>query len=195
MQDPRLAKECVDAQGRPNPSGVNNLVMGRPTGVNGAVLFGHFTDGDPVPVMAAEAVWHLIAQLYFGPSGQCTPRRIAGRRDGRLPPSPCAHAAHRRTCSAPAAPRATSTRSPPPTKAAPTCPPATGKSPGQGQRELGPGRTYHRVARPDARHGPRPLPRDRLTAPTLAARQGAPHPTVFGKRGTSPTKEALHAAA
>ncbi|REE61423.1 CRISPR-associated Cse1 family protein [Streptomyces sp. 3212.3] len=82
LQDPRLAKECVDGQGRPNTSGVNKLVMGRPTGDNGAVLFGHFTDGDPVPVLAAEATWHLIAQLYFGPSGQCTPRKITQTRPG-----------------------------------------------------------------------------------------------------------------
>ncbi|EMF30788.1 CRISPR-associated Cse1 family protein [Streptomyces gancidicus BKS 13-15] len=82
LQDPRLAAECVDAKGAPNPSGVNKLVMGRPTGVNGAVLFGHFTDTAPVPVPAAEAAWHLIAQLYYGPSGQCTPRRITGERAG-----------------------------------------------------------------------------------------------------------------
>lgn len=82
LQDPRLRTECVDAAGRPNSSGVNKLVFGRPTGVNGAVLFGHFTDGDPVPVPTAEAVWHLIAQLYYGPSGQCTPRRITEYRTG-----------------------------------------------------------------------------------------------------------------
>ncbi|WP_406379795.1 type I-E CRISPR-associated protein Cse1/CasA [Streptomyces sp. NBC_01618] len=82
LQDPRLLADCVDGQGQPNTSGVNKLVMGRPTGVNGAVLFGHFTDGDPVPVPAAEAAWHLIAQLYFGPSGQCTPRRITQTRAG-----------------------------------------------------------------------------------------------------------------
>lgn len=82
LQDPRLRTECVDAKGAPNPSGVNKLVMGRPTGINGAVLFGHFTDTAPVPVPAAEAVWHLIAQLYFGPSGQCTPRRITEERTG-----------------------------------------------------------------------------------------------------------------
>ncbi|MFF4985442.1 type I-E CRISPR-associated protein Cse1/CasA [Streptomyces sp. NPDC001046] len=82
LQDPRLAAECVDAKGAPNPSGVNKLVMGRPTGVNGAVLFGHFTDTAPVPVPAAEAAWHLIAQLYYGPSGQCTPRRITDERTG-----------------------------------------------------------------------------------------------------------------
>lgn len=82
LQDPRLRTECVDTKGAPNPSGVNKLVMGRPTGVNGAVLFGHFTDTAPVPVPAAEAAWHLIAQLYYGPSGQCTPRRITGERAG-----------------------------------------------------------------------------------------------------------------
>ena len=82
LQDPRLVAECVDAQGAPNPSGVNKLVFGRPTGVNGAVLFGHFTDGEPVAVPAAEAAWHLIAQLYCGPAGQCTPRRITEVRTG-----------------------------------------------------------------------------------------------------------------
>ncbi|GAA2880715.1 type I-E CRISPR-associated protein Cse1/CasA [Streptomyces mexicanus] len=82
LQDPRLAGQCVDGKGAPNPSGVNKLVFGRPTGVNGAVLFGHFTDTAPVPVPAHEAVWHLIAQLYFGPSGQCTPRRITTMRTG-----------------------------------------------------------------------------------------------------------------
>ncbi|MGJ5898394.1 type I-E CRISPR-associated protein Cse1/CasA [Streptomyces niveiscabiei] len=82
LQDPRLVAECVSAQGVPNPSGVNKLVFGRPTGVNGAVLFGHFTDGDPVAVSAAEAAWHLIAQLYYGPAGQCTPRRISEDRTG-----------------------------------------------------------------------------------------------------------------
>ncbi|WP_435613469.1 type I-E CRISPR-associated protein Cse1/CasA [Streptomyces sp. bgisy159] len=82
LQDPRLRAECVDAKGLPNSSGVNKLVMGRPTGINGAVLFGHFTDTAPVPVPAAEAAWHLIAQLYYGPSGQCTPRRITGERAG-----------------------------------------------------------------------------------------------------------------
>ncbi|MFJ4713563.1 type I-E CRISPR-associated protein Cse1/CasA [Streptomyces sp. NPDC088785] len=82
LQDPRLRVECVDSKGAPNPSGVNKLVMGRPTGVNGAVLFGHFTDTAPVPVPSADAAWHLIAQLYYGPSGQCTPRRITNERTG-----------------------------------------------------------------------------------------------------------------
>ncbi|WP_369185400.1 type I-E CRISPR-associated protein Cse1/CasA [Streptomyces sp. Y1] len=82
LQDPRLRTACVDAAGNPNPSGVNKLVFGRPTGVNGAVLFGHFTDTAPVAVPAREAAWHLIAQLYYGPSGQCTPRRITPDKPG-----------------------------------------------------------------------------------------------------------------
>lgn len=82
LQDPQLRAECVDSAGNRSSSGVNKLVFGRPTGVNGAVLFGHFTDGGPVPVPTAEAVWHLIAQLYYGPAGQCTPRRITEYRPG-----------------------------------------------------------------------------------------------------------------
>lgn len=46
------------------------------------MLFGHFTDDDPLPVPAGEAAWHLIAQLYYGPSGQCTPRRITTVKPG-----------------------------------------------------------------------------------------------------------------
>ncbi|MGM9379957.1 type I-E CRISPR-associated protein Cse1/CasA [Streptomyces antibioticus] len=82
LQDPRLVDECTDAKGARNSSGVNKLILGRPTGINGAVLFGHFTDTAPVPVPAPEAAWHLLAQLYFGPSGQCTPRRITAQRAG-----------------------------------------------------------------------------------------------------------------
>lgn len=82
LQDPRLVRECVDGKGEPNTSGVNKLVLGRPTGLNGAVLFGHFTDAAPMPAPAAEAAFHLIAQLYYGPSGQCTPRKITSNRAG-----------------------------------------------------------------------------------------------------------------
>ncbi|WP_335937025.1 type I-E CRISPR-associated protein Cse1/CasA [Streptomyces sp. PTD5-9] len=88
LQDPRLRTQCVDGKGAPNSSGVNKLVLGRPTGVNGAVLFGHFTDTAPVPVSTVEAAWHLIAQLYYGPSGQCTPRRITDHRTGSSDAAP-----------------------------------------------------------------------------------------------------------
>ncbi|WP_128381288.1 type I-E CRISPR-associated protein Cse1/CasA [Streptomyces cavernae] len=88
LQDPRLAGECRDSKGQPVSSGVNKLVIGRPTGVNGAVLFGHFTDTDPVAVPAAEAAWYLLAQLYNGPGGKCTPRQITREKTGTVEASP-----------------------------------------------------------------------------------------------------------
>ncbi|MET8010443.1 type I-E CRISPR-associated protein Cse1/CasA [Streptomyces sp. NPDC005271] len=75
LQDPRLADES------PSHSGVNKLVMARPAGSN-QVFFGHFTDADQVAIPAAEAALHLIAQLYYGPSGQCTPRTVSDKRFG-----------------------------------------------------------------------------------------------------------------
>lgn len=75
LQDPRLAEQS------PSRSGVNKLVMARPSG-NNLVFLGHFTDDDPVPLPPDEALLHLIAQLYYGPSGQCTPRTVDGERYG-----------------------------------------------------------------------------------------------------------------
>ncbi|WP_234340480.1 type I-E CRISPR-associated protein Cse1/CasA [Streptomyces sp. SCSIO 75703] len=75
LQDPRLAEES------PSRSGVNKLVMARPSG-NNPVFLGHFTDAAPVPLPPEEALLHLIAQLYYGPSGQCTPRTVEGKRYG-----------------------------------------------------------------------------------------------------------------
>ncbi len=75
LQDPRLAEDC------PGTSGVNKLVLSRPAG-NNQVFFGHFTDAEPVALSSAEAALHLIAQLYYGPSGQCTPRTVDGQRFG-----------------------------------------------------------------------------------------------------------------
>ncbi|MBM9507989.1 type I-E CRISPR-associated protein Cse1/CasA [Actinacidiphila acididurans] len=75
MQDPRLRGEC------PSSSGVNKLVFARPAG-NNQVFFGHFADGEQVPLSSADAALHLLAQLYYGPSGQCTPRTVAGQRFG-----------------------------------------------------------------------------------------------------------------
>lgn len=75
LQDPRLANES------PSSSGVNKLVMARPAG-NNQVFFGHFTDHEQVAIPSAEAALHLIAQLYYGPSGQCTPRTVSGKRFG-----------------------------------------------------------------------------------------------------------------
>ncbi|GGM23206.1 hypothetical protein GCM10010129_79450 [Streptomyces fumigatiscleroticus] len=88
LQDPRLERECRNAQGQPVRSGVNKLVIGRPTGANGAVLFAHHTDTAPVPVPTAEAAWYLLAQLYNGPGGKCTPRQITSEKTGTVEASP-----------------------------------------------------------------------------------------------------------
>lgn len=71
LQDPRLAREC------PKTAGVNKLVLGRPAG-NNQVWFGHVTDAEPGPLSTPEAVWWLVAQLYYGPSGRCSSRVVRG---------------------------------------------------------------------------------------------------------------------
>ncbi|MGW5679885.1 type I-E CRISPR-associated protein Cse1/CasA [Streptomyces sp. NPDC003860] len=81
LQDPRLAGQC------PSRSGVNKLVMARPAG-NNQVFFGHFHDAEQVALPSAEAALHLIAQLYYGPSGQCTPRTVDGERFGNTRSGP-----------------------------------------------------------------------------------------------------------
>ncbi|WP_046499835.1 type I-E CRISPR-associated protein Cse1/CasA [Streptomyces odonnellii] len=81
LQDPRLNAECSGS------SGVNKLVMARPAG-NNQVFFGHFTDAEQVALAPEEAVLHLIAQLYYGPSGQCTPRTVEGQRYGNTMAGP-----------------------------------------------------------------------------------------------------------
>lgn len=81
LQDPRLAEQS------PSHSGVNKLVMARPSG-NNPVFLGHFTDDDPVPLPPEDALLHLIAQLYYGPSGQCTPRTVDGERYGNTRSGP-----------------------------------------------------------------------------------------------------------
>jgi CRISPR system Cascade subunit CasA len=71
LQDPRLAVECLKT------AGVNKLVLGRPAG-NNQVWFGHVTDQQPGPLSSAEAVWWLVAQLFYGPSGRCSSRVVRG---------------------------------------------------------------------------------------------------------------------
>lgn len=75
LQDPALADQC------PTTSGINTLVFGRPAGNNLAWLSPH-TDTDPQPVPCDEALWHLLAQHYYGPAGSCTPRTVAGQTSG-----------------------------------------------------------------------------------------------------------------
>lgn len=74
MQDARLASECATT------SGLNRLVLGRPAGSN-QVWFGHHHDAAPIPIRAAEAAWHLLAALYYGPSGRCTSRTVRGQSE------------------------------------------------------------------------------------------------------------------
>ncbi|MCZ7430385.1 type I-E CRISPR-associated protein Cse1/CasA [Streptomyces sp. WMMC1477] len=81
LQDPRLAAECTGS------SGVNKLVMARPAGSN-QVFFGHFTDAEQVALPSGEAALHLVAQLYYGPSGQCTTRTVDGQRYGNTMAGP-----------------------------------------------------------------------------------------------------------
>ncbi|MEV5695325.1 type I-E CRISPR-associated protein Cse1/CasA [Micromonospora globbae] len=73
MQDPRLTVEC------PKSSGVNKLVFDRPAG-NTQVWFGHHTDAKAVALTPGEAAWYLIAQLYYGASGRCSSREVAGQK-------------------------------------------------------------------------------------------------------------------
>ncbi|GAA4898606.1 type I-E CRISPR-associated protein Cse1/CasA [Streptomonospora salina] len=70
LQDPRLSGPEAQC---PKTSGVNKLCWGRPAG-NTQVWLRHTTDLRPIPVPAAEAAHHLIATLYYGPSGRCTSR-------------------------------------------------------------------------------------------------------------------------
>lgn len=69
MQDPRLADECKSR------SGVGKFAWTRVAGAN-QVFLSHDRDDAPVPVPAEEAPWHLLAWLYYGPSGRCTARAV-----------------------------------------------------------------------------------------------------------------------
>ncbi len=81
LQDPRLAEQCSAG------SGVNKLVFGRPAGSN-QVWFSHHTDVDVAPVSAAEAAWHLIGNLYYGPSGRCTTRTVGSLSEANTTAGP-----------------------------------------------------------------------------------------------------------
>lgn len=71
LQDPRLAEQCG------KNSGINKLVLTRPSGQN-QIWFDHHHDLDTRSLSANEAVWYLLAQLYYGPSGRCTSRTVSG---------------------------------------------------------------------------------------------------------------------
>ncbi|MFD8824280.1 type I-E CRISPR-associated protein Cse1/CasA [Streptomyces sp. NPDC059605] len=73
MQDPRLADECTDS------SGVNKLVMTRPSGNNHS-WFGHVRDSAPHSPSADAAVLYLLMWHYYGAPGKCTARVLHGER-------------------------------------------------------------------------------------------------------------------
>ncbi|MFD0555686.1 CRISPR-associated Cse1 family protein [Stackebrandtia endophytica] len=81
LQDPRLSTEC------PGSTGVNKLQWTRIAG-NNQVFLSHDTDVVQRPLTAAESVWHLLAWLYYGPSGTCTPRTVQGTRAGNTGSGP-----------------------------------------------------------------------------------------------------------
>lgn len=70
LQDPRLAEQCSGT------SGINKLCWGRSAGNNQVWLGGHATDLSPEPVAPDIAAQHLIATVYYGPSGRCTSRSV-----------------------------------------------------------------------------------------------------------------------
>ncbi|MEV1010388.1 type I-E CRISPR-associated protein Cse1/CasA [Streptomyces sp. NPDC049881] len=71
LQDPRLAKEC------PSSSGVNKLVMTRPSGDNHA-WFGRVRDSAASAPSAATAALYLLMWCYYGDLGRCTARTLHG---------------------------------------------------------------------------------------------------------------------
>ncbi|MFR9727888.1 type I-E CRISPR-associated protein Cse1/CasA [Saccharopolyspora sp. MS10] len=75
LQDPRLLDECRTVKGEATSSGVNKLGLGRAAGQS-FVWLAHTVDEQPPPLAAADAVFALLAWLYFGVPGRCTPRRV-----------------------------------------------------------------------------------------------------------------------
>jgi len=71
LQDPRLRTQS------PRSAGVDKLVLGRPAG-NNQVWFDHHHHGNRQPLPAAEATWHLLAQLGYGPAGTGAIRTVPG---------------------------------------------------------------------------------------------------------------------
>jgi CRISPR system Cascade subunit CasA len=71
LQDPRLRIES------PKSAGVDKLALGRPAG-NNQVWFDHHHHGNQQPLPAAEATWHLLAQLGYGPAGTGAVRTVPG---------------------------------------------------------------------------------------------------------------------
>ncbi|MBA0127239.1 type I-E CRISPR-associated protein Cse1/CasA [Haloechinothrix sp. YIM 98757] len=75
LQDPRLLSECRNTKGHPVSSGVNKLVSGRAAG-NAFVWQSHTRDADAPPVAAPDALWSMLAVLFYGEPGRCTSRQV-----------------------------------------------------------------------------------------------------------------------
>ncbi|MGW2431006.1 type I-E CRISPR-associated protein Cse1/CasA [Streptomyces sp. NPDC001640] len=82
MQDRALATQS------PKRSGINALVYGRPAGRNLAWFNGTHTDTAPKPLPTREALWHLLAHHYYGPSGRCPTRKIGSLNSGQVQAGP-----------------------------------------------------------------------------------------------------------
>ncbi|MGK4909190.1 MULTISPECIES: type I-E CRISPR-associated protein Cse1/CasA [Streptomyces] len=74
LQDASLAEQCG------KKSGLNKIVFGRAAG-NNPVWWGPACDVSPSVLPVPEALWHLIAQHYYGPSGRCTARTVDGKSE------------------------------------------------------------------------------------------------------------------
>ncbi|TJZ99606.1 type I-E CRISPR-associated protein Cse1/CasA [Actinacidiphila oryziradicis] len=68
-QDPALTAQCTKR------AGANKVAFGRPSGHNLAWLSAH-RDSAPVPLPCDEALWHLVAQHYYGAASRCSTRTV-----------------------------------------------------------------------------------------------------------------------
>lgn len=76
LQDASLARQCAA------PSGINTLIMGRPSGDN-LCWFEPDTDTDPAPAPTDQALWHLLINHYYGNPGRLTPRTTSEGTSGQ----------------------------------------------------------------------------------------------------------------
>ncbi|MGI5346645.1 type I-E CRISPR-associated protein Cse1/CasA [Streptomyces sp. CA-250714] len=81
LQDALLAQQCAKT------SGTNKIVFGRAAG-NNPVWWGPSSDVASSALSVPEALWHVIAQHYYGPSGRCTARTVAGKSDANTTAGP-----------------------------------------------------------------------------------------------------------
>ncbi|MFE4055246.1 type I-E CRISPR-associated protein Cse1/CasA [Streptomyces sp. NPDC059096] len=83
MQDARLTRQCDPD----NTAGVNKLIVTRPSGNNHA-WFRHGSDARPDLPTTTEAVLNLLTWHYYGPSGRCSAREVAGVKSASMTAGP-----------------------------------------------------------------------------------------------------------